>query len=92
MWLGGYSTGCNLVLDYADANPGRTKGFVLFSPAVEVRPPFAWAASFVSNFRDWLVTPESRPNGRAQSVPVLRGADEGLCGLPRHDGAGGRRA
>ena len=63
MWLGGYSTGCNLVLDYADANPGRTKGFVLFSPAVEVRPPFAWAASFVSNFRDWLVTPESRPNG-----------------------------
>lgn len=63
MWLGGYSTGSNLVLDYAQANPGKAKGFVLFSPAVEVRPPFAWAASFVSNFKDWLVTPESRPNG-----------------------------
>lgn len=63
MWLGGYSTGCNLVLDYAGGNPGKAKGFVLFSPAVEVRPPFAWAASFVSRFRDWLVTPESRPDG-----------------------------
>lgn len=63
MWLGGYSTGGNLVLDYAASNPDKTKGLILFSPAVEVRPPMAWAASFVSKFKDWLVTPESRPKG-----------------------------
>lgn len=63
MWLGGYSTGGNLVLDYAQKNPEKTKGLVLFSPAVEVRPPFAWLAPAVSHVKDWLVTPESRPNG-----------------------------
>ena len=63
MWLGGYSTGGNLVLDYAQKHPEKTQGLVLFSPAVEVRPPFAWLAPAVSHVKDWLVTPESRPNG-----------------------------
>ena len=63
MWLGGYSTGGNLVLDYAASHPEKTKGLVLFSPAVEVRPPFAWLAPAASHVKDWLVTPESRPNG-----------------------------
>lgn len=63
MWLGGYSTGGNLVLDYAQKHPDKTKGLVLFSPAVEVRPPFAWLAPAASHVKDWLVTPESRPNG-----------------------------
>ena len=63
MWLGGYSTGGNLVIDWAAKHPDKTAGLLLFSPAVEVRPALAWAAGAASKVIDWLVKPESRPNG-----------------------------
>ena len=92
MWLGGYSMGGNLVLDWAAKHPGRTAVLILFSPAVEVRPALAWAASAASRVIDWLVRPESRPDGGrnpfqyfvipmkgfAAFYPTMTAADEAL--------------
>ena len=102
MWLGGYSMGGNLVIDWAAKHPGRTSGLILFSPAAEVRPVLAWAASAASKVIDWLVRPESRPDGGrnpfqyfvipvkgfAAFYPTMTAADDALAQFEKAPYAG----
>ena len=36
IWLAGFSTGCNLALDYSEEHPNDVEGLLLFSPAMQV--------------------------------------------------------
>ncbi|MDR6388930.1 MULTISPECIES: alpha/beta hydrolase [Paraburkholderia] len=53
VYLGGFSTGCNLVLEYAYAHP-EIAGLVLFSPGFKTMP-FDWLAPLITQIRPWLV-------------------------------------
>lgn len=56
VYLGGFSTGGNLVLEYAYAHP-EIAGLVLFSPGFKSMP-FDWLAPLAARVRPWLVTPD----------------------------------
>jgi hypothetical protein len=56
VWLGGFSTGANLVLDRAYADP-EIAGLLLFSPGFKSFP-FDWLAPLASRVRPWMVTPD----------------------------------
>ncbi|MCJ2376490.1 alpha/beta fold hydrolase [Vibrio sp. ZSDZ34] len=53
LWLGGFSTGTNLVTKYAAESSGIT-GLVLFSPAFTSKDPLVKYSSFASRFVDWV--------------------------------------
>jgi len=55
VYLGGFSTGANLALEYAYAHPDIA-GLLLFSPAYKSLP-FDWAAPLLSRARPWLIMP-----------------------------------
>ncbi|TXZ20435.1 alpha/beta fold hydrolase [Vibrio cholerae] len=55
VYLGGFSTGANLALDYAYHN-NDIAGLVLFSPGFKSMP-FDWVAPLVSPLRSWVITP-----------------------------------
>ncbi|WP_250462060.1 alpha/beta fold hydrolase [Microbulbifer litoralis] len=55
VYLGGFSTGANLILDYAYQHP-EVAGLVLFSPGFKSMP-FDWLAPLVSKVRPWIITP-----------------------------------
>jgi esterase/lipase len=55
VYLGGFSTGANLVLDYAYAHPSIA-GLVLFSPGFKSMP-FDWIAPVAARIRPWIVGP-----------------------------------
>lgn len=57
VFLGGFSTGANLVLDYAYAHPDIA-GLVLFSPGFKSLP-FDWLAPLASRVRPWMITPDA---------------------------------
>ncbi|MGY5957172.1 alpha/beta fold hydrolase [Kosakonia sp. BK9b] len=57
LWLGGFSTGGNLALDYAMAHPNNVQGLLLFSPAFKSRTRYDFLAPAVALFRDWLRPP-----------------------------------
>ncbi|MFC5077743.1 Thermostable monoacylglycerol lipase [Vibrio thalassae] len=54
IWLGGFSTGTNLVTEYALAHPKAIQGLVLFSPAFAPKDPLVSMASIASHFVDWV--------------------------------------
>jgi esterase/lipase len=56
VYLGGFSTGANLVVEYAYANPDIA-GLVLFSPGFKSLP-FDWIAPWVARVRPWILTPD----------------------------------
>lgn len=55
VYLGGFSTGANLVLDYAYAH-SSIAGLVLFSPGFKSMP-FDWIAPVAARIRPWIVGP-----------------------------------
>lgn len=55
VYLGGFSTGANLVVDYAYRHP-EISGLVLFSPGFKSMP-FDWVAPLASKVRPWIITP-----------------------------------
>lgn len=55
VYLGGFSTGANLVLEYAYAHP-NIAGLVLFSPGFK-SVSFDWLAPLVSYIRPWVIKP-----------------------------------
>lgn len=76
VWLGGFSTGANLVVAQAYRNPGIA-GLLLFSPAFKTASSSVWLTPLIASVRPWLVqadgTPGSRPaqNGvRYLTVPT----------------------
>ncbi|WP_295479724.1 alpha/beta fold hydrolase [uncultured Sutterella sp.] len=91
VWLGGFSTGCNLSIEFASEHDWIA-GLVLFSPAVAVRSRLAFLAPIAAPFTNWLREPEdSRMGGvapvRYTVVPVpalaafvdtMRGAERAL--------------
>ncbi|GAB3093876.1 alpha/beta hydrolase [Bordetella muralis] len=66
VYLGGFSTGANLVLDYAYAHPD-VEGLLLFSPAFMSNSSFDWLAPLISWARPWLLAPDS---GRPMQTTV----------------------
>lgn len=63
VYLGGFSTGGNLTLEYAIQHP-EIRGLVLFSPAIRSDEPLDFLAPMLSYFTDWLRPP--RPGQPAQ--------------------------
>ncbi|MDC7690836.1 alpha/beta hydrolase [Vogesella indigofera] len=66
IWLGGFSTGGNLVLGEALANAGIA-GLLLFSPGLKSDSRLDWLTPWLAPLRPWLRPPEP---GRAQQTPV----------------------
>lgn len=60
VWLGGFSTGANLVLEYALDDP-QIQGLVLFSPALRSNELFDWATPWLVHIKPWLLSPERHP-------------------------------
>jgi esterase/lipase len=61
VYLGGFSTGANLVLDYAYDRP-QIAGLLLFSPAFRASSQWGWLAPLTAWLRPWIVSPdEKRP-------------------------------
>lgn len=54
VYLGGFSTGANLVLEYAYAHP-EIAGLVLFSPGFRSNSAWDWLAPVAATFRPWLL-------------------------------------
>jgi alpha-beta hydrolase superfamily lysophospholipase len=59
VYLGGFSVGANLVLDYAYAHP-EIDGLLLFSPAFKSDEPFAWLTPWIGWAVPWLLKPKGR--------------------------------
>lgn len=57
VYLGGFSTGGNLVLEYAYAHP-EIQGLVLLSPGIKSDEPLDFLAPVASVFSDWLMAPD----------------------------------
>ncbi|MCY6413020.1 alpha/beta fold hydrolase [Acinetobacter sp. VNH17] len=55
VYLGGFSTGANLVLEYAYSH-SEIAGLMLFSPGFKSFP-FDWLAPLVSHIRPWIISP-----------------------------------
>jgi esterase/lipase len=56
VYLGGFSTGANLVLEAAYANP-KIAGLLLFSPGFRTSVPLGWLAPLIARVRPWIVKP-----------------------------------
>lgn len=56
VYLGGFSTGANLVLDYAYEHD-EIAGLVLFSPAFRPDNTYAWVTQYIGWFKPWLAEP-----------------------------------
>lgn len=56
IYLGGFSTGGNLVLEYALEHP-EIQGLVLFSPAIKSNEKYDFLTPVLSVFTDWLLKP-----------------------------------
>lgn len=65
LWLGGFSTGGNLALEYAIQHPG-VSGLLLFSPAIKSSVRFDYLTPLLAVFKDWLRAP--RPGHPEQRV------------------------
>ncbi len=68
LYLGGFSTGANLVLDHAYRRQD-VAGLLLFSPAFRSSVPLGWLAPALRHVRPWLIDPEPI----AQALPVRYG-------------------
>ncbi|MCU5773037.1 lysophospholipase [Erwiniaceae bacterium BAC15a-03b] len=73
VWLGGFSTGGNLALEYAIKHP-QVAGLLLFSPAIKSNVTFDFVTPLLAVFTDWLREPrpgypEQRPT-RYMMVPT----------------------
>lgn len=60
VWLGGFSTGANLVLEHA-LDDTRIRGLVLFSPALRSNELLDWASPWIVRLRPWLLSPDRYP-------------------------------
>ncbi|KML68791.1 alpha/beta hydrolase [Pectobacterium peruviense] len=56
VYLGGFSTGGNLALEYASQH-SEIKGLVLFSPAIKSNEKYDFMTPLLSVFTDWLMPP-----------------------------------
>jgi len=59
VYIGGFSTGANLALDYAYSSP-EISGLVLFSPGFRSNSSWDWLTPMVAKFRPWLFEPDGQ--------------------------------
>lgn len=59
LYLGGFSTGANLVTSHALKDPD-IQGLLLFSPGFEAKNDMVRLTPFLSLFRDWVYTPSMK--------------------------------
>ncbi|MFA0085652.1 alpha/beta hydrolase [Vibrio sp. 10N.261.51.F12] len=69
VWLGGFSTGTNLVTSYA-ADRADINGLLLFSPAFKPKDPLAGLAGFASYFVDWVSVEKEQNYSRYDSLAM----------------------
>ncbi|TFY89107.1 alpha/beta fold hydrolase [Pseudomonas kairouanensis] len=73
VYLGGFSTGANLVLEYAMDEPD-IRGLLLFSPAFKARNRFIWLLPWLAPVKPWLRDPagprQQQTALRYQNVPT----------------------
>ena len=67
VYLGGFSTGANLVLEYALDNDEAVNGLLLFSPAFKSSMAMDWATPWLAKVRTWLIAPDAMSQ---QQTPV----------------------
>lgn len=95
LYLGGFSTGANLVTHYA-LGDDEIQGLVLFSPGFKAKTKVAQLAPLASVFKDWLYTPSlvrqtnyvryyhSPSNGYAQFYHTSKAVLDGLKAQTYH--------
>jgi esterase/lipase len=66
VYLGGFSTGANLVTSYAIDHPD-IRGLVLVSPAFKAQQSATWLLPIIKWFKPWLRAPD---DGAPQQTPV----------------------
>ncbi|HEC54490.1 MAG TPA: alpha/beta fold hydrolase [Gammaproteobacteria bacterium] len=66
VYLGGFSTGANLVLEYAMDEPDIA-GLLMFSPALRARNRFIWLLPWLAQVKPWLRAPDGP---RQQQTPL----------------------
>lgn len=71
VYLGGFSVGADLVLDYAYAHPKDIAGLLLFSPAFKSDEPLAWVTPWISWAVPWLMKPEGRVGQNAVRYMIV---------------------
>lgn len=59
VYLGGFSTGANLALDYAYSS-ADIAGLILFSPGFRSNSSWDWLTPVVAKFRPWLFEPDGQ--------------------------------
>lgn len=57
VYIGGFSTGANLALEYAVNDP-EIQGLLLFSPAFRSNEYLDWVTPWLAHFRTWLRKPD----------------------------------
>lgn len=70
VWLGGFSTGANLVTDYAYDHPAIA-GLLLFSPAFRVGNGQVWLTPLIAWAKPWLTPTDSRQRPQQNAVRYL---------------------
>ncbi|WP_299772527.1 alpha/beta fold hydrolase [uncultured Pseudoteredinibacter sp.] len=69
VWLGGFSTGANLVTEQAYKNP-KVEGLLLFSPAFQPGSPLVKWAGIANLFMDWADKDPEINKVRYDSLPL----------------------
>lgn len=89
VWLGGFSTGANLILDVA-YDDAAIAGLLLFSPGFRADSGYAWLTPWISWARPWLAPPNpARPLQNA--VRYLNTPTNGFAQFYRSSHAAQRR-
>lgn len=89
VYLGGFSTGANLVIEYALSDPSIA-GLILFSPAFKSNTSLAWMAPLLTKIRPWLLDAEDDSRARNE-VRYLMVPTNGLAQF-YHSSVRARRA
>ncbi|MDR2443787.1 MAG: alpha/beta fold hydrolase [Deltaproteobacteria bacterium] len=61
LYLGGFSSGANLALEYALNNQEKVKGLLLFSPAIKSTQSLDFLAPIINIFTHWINRPPKDP-------------------------------
>ncbi|MBU0674945.1 MAG: alpha/beta fold hydrolase [Proteobacteria bacterium] len=70
VYLGGFSTGGALAVDYALRHPEEITGLYLFAPALKIKTVYAPLSLPVKTFKDWLSIHDDRDYARYESFSV----------------------
>ena len=70
LYVGGFSTGGALALEYATQQPDKVQGALLFSPVLKINSPIDWLASCIAPMVTWLDHLPTDDYAKYASIPV----------------------